>query len=131
MPRRNDVVVSTRHDFWSPFGRVARTIDADTVEVAWGKDGIRPESVSTLEIHPHYRGYVDRGRSTCDPVTGERTYPHATFRRMPSLRRLKQAAISRGRGCWARDRGRFEAEKAEDEARWKAEDAVMASQAAA
>ncbi len=97
--RRNDIVVRTDHEFFAYYGRVNRVLDADFVEVAWGKDGIRREPTSLLEHHNGYRGYLDARRG------------RALFRRMPSLRRLKQEAISWGRGAWARDRRRSTARR--------------------
>ena len=122
--RRNDIVCDTRHSFWTPFGRVSRVIDADTVEVAWGKDGIDVEPAAHLQVHNHYQGFVENGRAEIDPVTHEYTYPDARFIRMPSLRKLKQRAISRGRAAWTRDRERFLADKAAQQAIWDAEDAA-------
>lgn len=95
--RRNDIVIRTDHEFFACYGRVNRILDAATVEVAWGKDGIRPEPASLLQCHNGYRGYLDT------------RHERAVFRRMPTLRRLKQEAISWGRGSWARNRARFAA----------------------
>lgn len=95
--RRNDIVVY-KHDpgFWAPYGRVNRVIDEGHVEVIDCGKYIRILPVEDLEVHNFYRGYWD--------TAGVLREKFPVFRRMVSLRKLKQMTSNYNDQVWKRKR---------------------------
>lgn len=119
--RRNDIVINITEG-WMVYGRVvsvrgdkARVIDCGRYD--------RWIPVKDLEVRNWYKGFWERGFT----ATGDPNHPFPRFRRMPTLRRLKQARACYDKTVWKRnsprpkliDRRRYEKELAKVEEMWK------------
>lgn len=86
--RRNDIVLVGNDKSYRFYGRINCVLSNDMYEVIYcGSNwGIVP--INELEYTPEYSGYMDKGRRI----------------RMPSLRKLKQAASRYDKRVWRRNR---------------------------
>lgn len=94
-PRRNDVVFKTNESHIM-YGRVNRRIDENHVEVIDCGRYVTVYHIDELTVDNDYTGYID----TYGPL--RKRYP--VFRRMPTLRQLKQRAAYYNKAVWKRFR---------------------------
>lgn len=96
--RRNDVVIKKNGDAngHAFYGRVLGRIDFDHVEVIDTGKYVNIYADEDLELSD-YRGYLDDGYSSL-----RIKYP--VYRRMPSLRKLKQARSYYDKRIWKKNR---------------------------
>jgi len=88
--KRNDIVGSKLGGGYMVFGRIIRRIDETHVEVVDCGKHITVYADEDLEVHNDYKGYWDTWGRADRPV----------FRRMPTLRKLKQTASYYQEAAW-------------------------------
>jgi len=88
----NDIVYVTDHDDdWSPYGRVWRRVDGDSVEVIFTDGVVVTLNDNQLTREPNYRGcWISYGAERLD-AEGNDIRPQK-WSAMPNLRHLKQKA---------------------------------------
>jgi hypothetical protein len=87
--RRNDVVLVGKPDMWNFYGRINRILDEAHAEVICCGKHVRRMPMTDLTVDNEYKGYAHEGER---------------FRRMPTLRRLKQMAARYSPEVWKRKR---------------------------
>jgi hypothetical protein len=85
--RRNDIVMESKGEGWSPYGRINRRV-GDKWEVI---DCMRNISL-----------YAETELNVCNDYKGFHEHYNERFIRMPTLRRLKQMAARYNKRVWKR-----------------------------
>lgn len=96
--KRNAVVAEITDAPWALYGRITRLLGGGLAEIIDSRGHLRRVPLDALEPHAGYRGYWDM-RS---PL--REAYP--VFRRMPSLRKLKQMASRTTPSVFRKNRSR-------------------------